>query len=461
MELAIGELARFLGISQDEARERVENYHPRQLAEDWDLLKPNTPEEVNEFYAKSADKYLYELISWNYSKTYWQRIEPLLHYHNKKILEIGAGNGSLCITLALNGNDVTYCEINDSLFAFTEQRFSDRLLPIKMVKSLEELEDKDYDIVVAIDLLEHIHPDALSSLLKSIAGCLKDRGFLYHRSNFGQQDLFPMHYNHTANIKELLKAAGLRHRENGDYIKGGEDIGVQISVPIAGNRHISGLTYDLINMKTPPGATFVKVDNESAIDRARNKLVESLTQSWIFFMDADQSFSPETLERLMSWNVDIVSGVVFKRKQEPVPMVYRYAYKKENLEEGEGSEGYYYAPMVTEVKNYLAQYSEILGNAPPAVCLPRTGIIECDGVSAGCLLIHKRVFDALEKPYFKCSEGKNNGEDFYFCRKAQLAGFKIYFDPSVLCGHYGEYWRGHKHFLSFAQDKPFPWKDEV
>jgi hypothetical protein len=329
-----------------------------------------------------------------------------------------------------------------------------------MVRSLEELEDKDYDIVIAIDVLEHIHPDSLGSLLKHIAGCLKDRGFLYHRSNFGQQDLFPMHFDHSESIKELFKDAGLRRRENGDYVKGGEDRGVQISVPIAGGRHISGLTYDLINMKTPPGTVFVKVDNESDIGRARNKLVEGLTQSWLFFADADQSFPPEVLERLLSWGVDIVSGVTFKRTQEPVPMVYRYAYEKEK-EESMQSGGYFYAPMVAEIKNHLTQYGEILSNAPPAICLPQTGLIECDGVSAGCLLINRRVFDALEKPYFQCSEGKNNGEDFYFCRKAQLAGFKIYCDPSVLCGHYGEYWRGHKHFMSFAENKPFPWKDEI
>lgn len=455
MESTITELARFLSISQDEARNRVESYHPRQLAEDWNRIKPKTPEEVNDFYAKSADLYLYELVSWNSSTTYYQRIEPLLHYHNRKILEIGAGNGSLCIALALNNNDVTYCEINESLFEFAKQRFNDRFLPIKMVKNLGGL-DKDYDIVAAIDVLEHIHPDSLSSLLKNISGCLKDRGFFYHRSNFGQQDLFPMHFDHSEGIKELLKASGLRRRENGDWVKGGEDSGVQISVPIVGGRHISQLTHDLINMVTPPGTAFVKVDNESAVDRARNRLVESLTQSWLFFADADQSFPPEVLERLMSWNVDIVSGVVFKRTQEPMPMVYRYDHKKE-----EGAEGYYYAPMLTEIKNYLAQYSEILSKSPPAVCLPRTSLIECDGVGCGCLLINKRVFDTLEKPYFQCSESKNNGEDFYFCRKAQLAGFKIYCDPSVLCGHYGEYWRGHKHFMSFALNKPFPWKDEL
>lgn len=670
MEILIGELAHFLNISKEDARSRVESSNPRLLAEDWERLNPVTPEEVSEFYVKHSDPNLYELIRWNESDSYFQRVEPLLHYHGMKILEVGAGNGSLCISLSLNGNDVTYCDISETLFAFAQQRFSDRILPIKMAHSLEEVKDNDYDIVVAIDVLEHIHPDSLTSFLKGITGHLKDRGFFYHRSNFSKQEytpqnintapywdkiwssegkdtwrqypltfknivsyieteetvldvgcgvgvllsmlkpqckevagldispsaieileskgikgkvgvlpdicfpdksfdvvvatetiehldnpamflkeairvsrnkvilstpdnvlspaecaehrqlftkatfekllsqffddfkvksftdnfpitkgrislptllaickvgedkvlpeiktnvkieLYPMHFDHSAIIKKSLEVAGLYRRANGDYVKGGVDQGVQISLPVGGGRHISDLTFDLINMKTPPGTTFKKIDN-LPVDKARNKLVEGLSQSWLFFMDADQSFPVETLERLMSWNVDIVSGLTFQRKGEPIPMVYKFSQKQENGQESEKSNGYYYAPMVAEINKYLSQYESILDISPPAVCLPRTGLIECDGVSAGCLLINKRVFDTLEKPYFECVGEKNNGEDFYFCRKAQDAGFKIYCDPSVLCGHYSERWKSHKHFLSFAAGKPYPWKDEV
>ncbi len=170
-------------------------------AEKWDKKKPTTPDEVTQFY-KDEDFYLYELIPWNYNNpVYKQRIEPLLKYHNKQILEIGAGIGSLCISLAYAGNKVTYCDISDTLSKFAKQRFDERGLTIPIVHDLKGL--KDFDIVVANDLFEHIHKDALPGLLKEIHNVLYDEGFLYHRSNFGQQDIFPMHYNHAEYFNQM------------------------------------------------------------------------------------------------------------------------------------------------------------------------------------------------------------------------------------------------------------------
>lgn len=447
MENTIKELARFLGEDEDEVRERVKNYHPRQLAKEWSKVPHRTGEEVEEFY-KNAESYLYELIPWNHTDVFWNRIAPLMHYHNKRILEVGAGNGSLCISLALNGNQVTYCDINERVFNFAKQRFTDRLLPIKMVKNLKGL--RDYDIVVAIDTLEHIHPDALPKLLKDMAKCLKDGGFIYHRSNFWQQDLFPMHYDHNSVLDGLATDAGLIPRPNGDLVKGKQTEGVQVSVPMRIDQHKSSLTKDLMGLDIPPHSRFVTAAGKP-VDMARNVLVAECNRDWIFFMDQDQTFHPDTIKRLMSWNKNIVSGVTFKRLGEPIPMVYKYMW-----EEGKG---HYYAPMVREIGEYLTKFQDDFKGRPQAIVGPPYGLLECDSVSTGCLLVHRRVFDALEKPYFKCNEGHTAGEDFYFCRKAQEAGFKIYADPSVMSGHYSEYIRGFKHFLQWSHKEPFDWME--
>ena len=447
MENTIKELARFLDEDEDEVREKVRTYHTRQLAAEWSKVPHGTDEEVEEFY-RNAESYLYELIPWNHTEVFWNRIAPLMHYHNKKILEIGAGNGSLCISLALNGNEVTYCDINERVFAFAKQRFADRLLPIKMVKNLKGL--RDYDIIVAIDTLEHIHPDALPKMIKDMARCLKDGGFIYHRSNFGQQELFPMHYDHKSILEGLATDAGLIPRPNGDLVKGKQTEGVQVSVPMWIDQHKSSLTKDLMGLDIPPHSRFVTAAGKPA-DMARNVLVEECNRDWIFFMDQDQTFHPDTIKRLMSWNQNIVSGVTFKRLGEPVPMVYKYMW-----EEGKG---HYYAPMVREIGEYLTKFRDDLKGRPQAIVGPPYGLLECDSVGAGCLLVHRRVFDALEKPYFKWNEGNSGGEDFYFCRKAQEAGFKIFADPSVMSGHYSEYIRGFKHFLQWSNNLPFDWME--
>ena len=445
MENTIKELARFFGEPEDEVREKIKNYHPKQLAEEWFKAPHGTGEEVEEFY-QSAESYLYELVAWNHTDAFLERIAPLMHYRNKKILEVGAGNGSLCISLALNGNQVTYCDINERLFAFAKQRFADRLLTIKMVKSLRGL--RDYDIVVAIDTLEHIHPDILPKLLKDMAKSLKDGGFIYHRSNFGQQDLFPMHYDHKSVLEGLVTDVGLTPRPNGDLVKGQQTQGVQISVPIRGNEHKASLTRDIMALDVPPHSRFVTCEGYP-VDLARNKLVEQLNRDWVLFMDSDQTFHPDTVKRLMSWNQDIVSGVTFKRLGEPIPMVYKYMYEE--------NKGHYYVPMIREIGEYLTKFQDELKGRPQNIVGSSYGLLECDSVSTGCLLIHRRVFDALEKPYFKCDEGTKGGEDFYFCRKAQEAGFKIFADPSVMSGHYTEYIRGFKHFMIWSNKEPFDW----
>ncbi len=198
MEQVIRELARFLLLSFEETKQRIESYHVLQAAAKWKEAEPKTAVDVDKFYSET-DHYLYELIPWNYENpVYYDRIKPLLDYHNRKVLEIGAGIGSLCITLAYAGNQVTYCDISPILCRFAQQRFEDRGLAIPIIQNLTE--QRDFDIIVANDFFEHIHPDALPKLLKELAACLVDGGFVYHRDNFGQQDIFPMHYDHSKNF---------------------------------------------------------------------------------------------------------------------------------------------------------------------------------------------------------------------------------------------------------------------
>ncbi len=466
MEGAIRELARFLGISFEEAEQRVKQYSVLMAAEKWEKEKPNTPERVKQFY-KDSDFYLYELIPWNYGNpVYQERIEPLLHYRSKNILEIGAGIGSLCISLAYAGNNVTYCDVSDALCRFAKQRFEDRCLNIPIVRSLTN--QRDIDIIVANDFFEHIHKDALPTLLKEMAGCLKDGGFVYHRSNFGQQDIFPMHYNHSEYFNKMASDAGLNPRPNGDLAKGGHSMGVQIGIPTRS----PGLPNDeiffgFVGLQKPAGTVMTKI-NSANVDVARNQIVAKLEKDWLFFMDDDQIFPPESLMRLLSWDLPIVSGLYFKSPMNPVPHAYKYMWEQANASGVKEQEDHYYMSMVNEVAAYLNKFSDkIKSSAPVAAALmpaTRDDLLEADGIGAGCLLIHRRVFEAMEPPYFQCNPDTLIGEDFYFCRKAQAAGFKIYVDPGLICGHKQKDYIGYRHFLNWLCtvnrkdiEWPYPW----
>ncbi len=464
MEGVIRELAQFLGISYEETKKRVEQYNVGMAAEKWDKKKPVTVEEVESFY-KGENFYLYELIPWNYNNpVYQEKIEPLLHYHNKKILEMGAGIGSLCIALAYAGNQVTYCDISDVLCKFAKQRFEDRGLNIPIVNNLKGL--CDFDIVIANDLFEHIHKDALPGLLKEIASVLRDDGFVYHRDNFGQQDIFPMHYDHSGYFNKMATDAGLNPRPNSDLVKGGKSSGVQIGLPIKGMMP-DELFYSLMSLRKPPNTLITKV-GDKPVDIARNEIVSKLEKDWLFFMDSDMTFPPETLERLLSWDLPIVSGLYFKPYGKPVPHSYDYMWEEARKYQGSDEQAdHFYLSQCNKTASYLEKYYETLvkGDLPTALLpVKKEDLIESDGVGAGCLLIHRRVFDAIEKPYFKCNPNTFIGEDFYFCRKVREAGFKIYLDPGILCGHKQRDLTGYRHFMNWFStanrkdfEWPFPW----
>ena len=63
----------------------------------------------------------------------------------------------------------------------------------------------------------------------------------------------------------------------------------------------------------------------------------------------------------------------------------------------------------------------------------KTGLVEVDGVGAGCLLIDRIVLEDIQYPWFKFSE--NYGEDLYFCSKAKRAGYKSYMNMDARVMH--------------------------
>ena len=61
-------------------------------------------------------------------------------------------------------------------------------------------------------------------------------------------------------------------------------------------------------------------------------------------------------------------------------------------------------------------------------------------MGGGCLLVHRRVLEALSPPWFRFEtdgEGRRilTPEDFFFCRNAVAGGFRVFLDTDRICGH--------------------------
>lgn len=198
--------------------EDYNNYTTEKAIRMWEERPRGTPKAVHQFYENNrvGENYLIELMHWNTSQLFGQFREALLPFREMRILEIGSGIGTVVSQMLFQRNHVVGIEINDFLRKFAEWRVRNdiendegvtRFGDFDFVKSIDEVEG-EFDMIIAIDVLEHIHPDELPELLKKLGKHLRLRGRMFHHNNWYQQDIFPFHYNHQENFEEWMKAAG-------------------------------------------------------------------------------------------------------------------------------------------------------------------------------------------------------------------------------------------------------------
>lgn len=169
--------------------------------------------------------------------------------------------------------------------------------------------------------------------------------------------------------------------------------------------------------------------DEHPISVARNAAVKAMLESkakftHIFFIDSDVIVPAHTIINLLQANKDIVSGWYLSRKGTGLPVVMK-------------REGDFNGWMNKENFNTYRAYKSLEFNSLDPE--PKTDLLKVSAIGAGCLLIKREVFKKLTPPYFHESHTKFHdfGEDLWFCENAKKAGFGIYVDRRILCGHVG------------------------
>lgn len=203
-------LSVFLKISKDAAVEKIEQGNAHMVGDYWNARfdgRTPTSDEIAKFYADpyTGQLYLIELLHWNFSQVFFQLRSKLMRIRDKKVIEIGSGIGTVAIQLCLQGNEVVAVEPNKLLRDFTNYRYS---LTKKEVATevgdlylvndeWKKLDDCSVDVVVALDVFEHLDAETLQQMLHDIARVLKVGGHITYHANWQQQDLYPMHFNHA------------------------------------------------------------------------------------------------------------------------------------------------------------------------------------------------------------------------------------------------------------------------
>ncbi len=219
---AVKWLTKFLDIPKQDAAERFQKGNAHMAGDYWNARfegKKPTPVEISEFYKDPyvGKLYLIELLHWNLSQTFHHIKGLFKDIRNQKVLEIGSGIGSLVIQLSIQDCEVTACEINKTLNEFAKMRIKDlNKSIIEKTKDVEFDENSDwvnkpdgyFDTVVSTDTFEHIPEPDIVKMLKDINRVLKPGGKLVYHANFGQQNLYPMHYDHSEMWDAWLIQAG-------------------------------------------------------------------------------------------------------------------------------------------------------------------------------------------------------------------------------------------------------------
>jgi hypothetical protein len=154
------------------------------------------------------------------------------------------------------------------------------------------------------------------------------------------------------------------------------------------------------------------IDISIPIDYSRNKIVNSAKKAncdYLFFIDSDVIIEKGQLEKLLTCNKDVVTGVYYQRVLPYVPLPRK------------------------KVCNNLYLSIEPDGQ----------DIVDVDGTGMGCVLVKMSVFEKFGFPWFEFQYHRDHGEwyqlseDLNFCQKVQKVGIRIYCDPTVKCNHIG------------------------
>jgi hypothetical protein len=190
---------------------------------------------------------------------------------------------------------------------------------------------------------------------------------------------------------------------------------ILIAIPTAKN--IEANTFKSIyDLKIPEGyETTYQHFYGYNVDQVRNLIADWVVKGfdYLFAVDYDVSFPSDTLERLLSHDKDVVSGIY--RQRNPDRQILEIF--EENDRDG---------------------YSHIEWEK-----IRDRGLVQIGACGFGCVLVKKQVMADIGYPQFvyKSAVDHNNtfSEDLYFAKKAKEKGFRIYADTTILCDHTGSY----------------------
>jgi FkbM family methyltransferase len=144
------------------------------------------------------------------------------------------------------------------------------------------------------------------------------------------------------------------------------------------------------------------------VDQVRNLICDWVVRGfdYLFSVDHDVTFPPDTLTKLLSHDKDLVAGVYRQRLEPQAIEIFDLNQRRMSIED-----------------------------------IYDKGLVQIGGCGFGCVLVKKSVIATIGYPQFEyhvaLDHANTISEDTDFCKKAMHKGFQLWCDPSILCGHIG------------------------
>ena len=141
---------------------------------------------------------------------------------------------------------------------------------------------------------------------------------------------------------------------------------------------------------------------------ARNRIVENALKNnsdYIFYVDADMTFPPDSLVRLFDRKVDICHALSFRRTPPHYPCLFNWHKENKCYETVDYSKG-------------------------------DNDLISVDAAGSACTLINMEVFKKMKKPYYYYKSHLFSS-DLTWSMNAKKLGYDIFVDRTLKIGHLG------------------------
>lgn len=185
--------------------------------------------------------------------------------------------------------------------------------------------------------------------------------------------------------------------------------------------------------------------SSASIPEARNDVVATFLSDrdaeWLFWVDTDMGFAPDTIEQLVAVadpeTRPIVGGLCFAMK--PV--------------EADGMGGWRSAAVPTIYDWAPIPDGGGKGFVSRSVYQP-DAVVQCAGTGSACILVHRSVFERIAADgrgawYDRIpNNGGFIGEDLSFCLRAGALGIPVFVHTGVRTTHYKPAWIGEDDFLA-------------